>query len=851
MGTRYFDLPRENEEIVDHVTEYTAAMFTKDHDQLDANLAGALFAIGEGVVPDPSNAMLVSAGTGLYINIVRGKAILNHSTNGPSFVYMESNVSYGPLPSSDTTYVFVKQKNAIKDGVPDFIWQSADTYDGGILLATVTTGASTISSVTPNADRFIAMGGEGGGHIIQDGDGDDLTQRTVLQFTGDGVDVADVGGKTVVTIAGQVFHGFTAKASTVNADELLIYDSVAGDYKKITKADFVGSISFDATKIWYGEGVPPDELGKDGDFYFDITAGDTDDFYAREDGTWNTIARVKGPKGDKGDKGDTGDDGIFSAIASQAEAQAGIETTKGMNSLRVKEAISYQAILKSIVTTKGDLLVATGSGVPVRFAIGANGKVLSPNSAQTTGLEWVDNTPANGTVTNAKVATGANIDAAKLGTGAVSTTELNHLTGVTSSIQGQFDTSPTKRPVRCATTANITLSGTQTIDGVAAVAGNRVLVKNQTTASQNGIYVVASGAWSRSTDADNSAKVFGGIECRVNEGTTNADKNFVLTTNDTITLGTTSLTFTPDASGGSSGTFASQSEAEAGTNTTNYMNPLRTAQAIAALGGGGGDTTDYTLASLPDATTNRNKVIFLSDLEVFIGSTGTEWRNLMTGDIVSDEFGESSVAGLEIWLKADSITGSDGDFITTWSDASSANNDVIQASSGAKPTLQTNEINSLPVVRFDGGDYLSNASFAVPMPCTIYFVSKNLSGGLGVAPFSAGSSSAKGSGIIVQQNSGYMQPFDVVNYNDATARLLTLVDVNGVSGATGYLNGALESIAQPGVGTYSAPFDVGRRNVSDLKTAGDIAEILIYSGAHNSTERTIVESYLLTKYAIS
>jgi hypothetical protein len=59
-----------------------------------------------------------------------------------------------------------------------------------------------------------------------------------------------------------------------------------------------------------------------------------------------------------------------------------------------------------------------------------------------------------------------------------------------------------KNAVRVATTVNITLSGTQTIDGVAVVAGNRVLVKNQTFTTQNGIYTVAAGAWVRAVDAD-------------------------------------------------------------------------------------------------------------------------------------------------------------------------------------------------------------------------------------------------------------------------------------------------------------------------------------------------------------
>jgi hypothetical protein len=101
-----------------------------------------------------------------------------------------------------------------------------------------------------------------------------------------------------------------------------------------------------------------------------------------------------------------------------------------------------------------------------------------------------------------------------------------------------------KDSVRVATTANITLSATQTIDGVAVIAGNRVLVKNQSTASQNGIYVVAAGAWSRSTDADTSAKVTAGMFTFAAEGTVNADTGWVLTTNDVITLNTTPLTFT-------------------------------------------------------------------------------------------------------------------------------------------------------------------------------------------------------------------------------------------------------------------------------------------------------------------
>ena len=105
-----------------------------------------------------------------------------------------------------------------------------------------------------------------------------------------------------------------------------------------------------------------------------------------------------------------------------------------------------------------------------------------------------------------------------------------------------------KQSVRAATTAPINISADlengDVIDGVTLATGDRVLVKNQSTGSENGIYVVvASGAASRATDADTSAEVTAGMFTFVSEGTTNADSGWVLTTNDTITLGTTALTF--------------------------------------------------------------------------------------------------------------------------------------------------------------------------------------------------------------------------------------------------------------------------------------------------------------------
>lgn len=101
-----------------------------------------------------------------------------------------------------------------------------------------------------------------------------------------------------------------------------------------------------------------------------------------------------------------------------------------------------------------------------------------------------------------------------------------------------------KHSVLVATTANIALSGIQTVDGELLIAGARVLVKNQTQAKDNGIYVVsASTAWKRALDADVNIEVTPGLFVNVEKGTANADSIWQLVTDAPIVLGTTALAF--------------------------------------------------------------------------------------------------------------------------------------------------------------------------------------------------------------------------------------------------------------------------------------------------------------------
>lgn len=203
---------------------------------------------------------------------------------------------------------------------------------------------------------------------------------------------------------------------------------------------------------------------------------------------------------------------------------------------------------------------------------------------------------------------GAGLDATSDGFGAVTVT-LNSDTDATlaansndklptqAAVKGYVDAKVAglswKQAVRAGTTANITLSGAQTIDGVSVVAGDRVLVKNQTTGSQNGLYVAASGSWTRATDADSGAELVNAT-AYVSEGTTNADTQWTCTTNATITVGSTSLAFAQLSSGGG-GSLAVKDE---GSTLSSAVTSIDfTGSGVTATNVGGAVTVNIPLAS--------------------------------------------------------------------------------------------------------------------------------------------------------------------------------------------------------------------------------------------------------------
>ena len=149
-----------------------------------------------------------------------------------------------------------------------------------------------------------------------------------------------------------------------------------------------------------------------------------------------------------------------------------------------------------------------------------------------------------------------------------------------------------KASVVAATTTNITLSGAQTIDGVSVIAGDRVLVKDQTTTANNGIYLCAAGSWTRTTDADAWTELVAAYTF-VEGGTINGSNGFICTVAAGGTLGTTAITFAQ---------FSGAGQVVAGTGMSKSGNTLNVNTASSARIVVGADEIDLATTGVTAST---------------------------------------------------------------------------------------------------------------------------------------------------------------------------------------------------------------------------------------------------------
>ena len=149
-----------------------------------------------------------------------------------------------------------------------------------------------------------------------------------------------------------------------------------------------------------------------------------------------------------------------------------------------------------------------------------------------------------------------------------------------------------KASVVAASTTNLTLSGAQTIDGVSVIAGDRVLVKDQTTTSANGIYLCASGSWTRTTDADTYAELVAAYTF-VEAGTVNGNNGFICTIASGGTLGSTAITWAQ---------FSGAGQVVAGTGMSKTGNTLNVNTASSARIVVGADEIDLATTGVTAST---------------------------------------------------------------------------------------------------------------------------------------------------------------------------------------------------------------------------------------------------------
>jgi hypothetical protein len=193
-----------------------------------------------------------------------------------------------------------------------------------------------------------------------------------------------------------------------------------------------------------------------------------------------------------------------------------------------------------------------------------------------------------------------------------------------------------KDAARVIVQTNISLTGLQTIDGVTLIAGDRVLVIGQTAGAQNGIYVAASGSWTRASDADTDAEVKSGMFTFVTDGTLNSGTGWVLSTSNPITLGTTVLTFAQ---------FSSAGQVGAGAGLT------KSGQTLDIVSGNAGiliNANDISLQASADGTIviggDGIKMASLASGQIFVGNgSSVATARTVSGDITIGSTGVTTI----------------------------------------------------------------------------------------------------------------------------------------------------------------------------------------------------------------
>jgi hypothetical protein len=275
-----------------------------------------------------------------------------------------------------------------------------------------------------------------------------------------------------------------------------------------------------------------------------------------------------------------------------------------------------------------------GQGQPFTATINPNQSGLHITSSTIDSSTIGATTPSTGVFTNIATTTGT------VSTTAASATDLVNKAYVDMSVQGY----QIKAECQVTTTVNITLSSLQTIDGYTTLVGDRVLVKNQTNQTENGIYVAATSAWARSSDANTYASLVSAFTF-IQNGSTQQNSGWACTIPTSGTLGVTNITWAQLAS-------ASAYFAGTGLSLASYTFSIANTGVSAASYGTSSSVPTLAINAQGQVTSASNTAIAIANTQVSgLGTMSTQNANNVSitgGSITGTPISGSTVGGSTI-----------------------------------------------------------------------------------------------------------------------------------------------------------------------------------------------------------